>query len=87
MNWPRRAVIHAIKRYQALGGGRRFFAVDCNFNPTCSEYTKQAVSELGVWRGARVGWQRIRRCSVGDLTQKIEDPYQSIYGGDTNGFV
>lgn len=83
MTWSRRTVIRAINRYQALGGGRRFFAVDCNFNPTCSEYTKQAVSDLGVWRGASVGWQRIRRCSENDLTQKIDDPYR----GDAHGLV
>ena len=75
MNWPRQTVIAAINRYQALGGGQRFFAVDCNFHPTCSEYTKQAVSDLGVWRGSTLGWRRIRRCSTNDLVRKIDDPY------------
>ena len=72
---PRRIVARLIERYQAGGGGRRYFAVECNFEPTCSEYTRQAVLDRGVWRGSRLGLARIRRCTHQGLRQKISDPY------------
>jgi len=34
----------------------------CRHQPTCSEYTKQAINRFGVWRGLSLGLQRIGRC-------------------------
>lgn len=34
----------------------------CRFHPTCSEYTKQAVSRHGSRRGLWMGARRIGRC-------------------------
>lgn len=34
----------------------------CIFYPTCSEYTKQAVEEYGVFKGLYFGFRRILRC-------------------------
>ncbi|OGZ63067.1 MAG: hypothetical protein A3H51_01065 [Candidatus Spechtbacteria bacterium RIFCSPLOWO2_02_FULL_38_8] len=34
----------------------------CKFRPTCSQYTKQAIKELGVVKGLRKGWGQIRKC-------------------------
>lgn len=34
----------------------------CVFYPTCSEYTKQAVTKYGVLKGIFVGVRRILRC-------------------------
>lgn len=34
----------------------------CRYNPTCSEYTKQQVKELGVRRGILFGLKRIWSC-------------------------
>jgi putative component of membrane protein insertase Oxa1/YidC/SpoIIIJ protein YidD len=73
---PRRFACAVIQRYQDRGGGLRYFAVACNFTPTCSEYTKQAIEDLGLWRGTRLGWSRIKRCQHKGLSKKIEDPYQ-----------
>ena len=72
---PRRLAVTLIERYQAGGGGRHYFAVDCNFEPTCSEFTRQAIIDRGLWRGGRMGWRRIRRCTRQGLTEKIVDPY------------
>lgn len=34
----------------------------CRFYPSCSEYTRQAVSRYGLMRGAFLGLARIFRC-------------------------
>ena len=34
----------------------------CRFQPTCSQYTAEAVERYGVMRGSRLGLKRILRC-------------------------
>jgi putative membrane protein insertion efficiency factor len=34
----------------------------CRFYPTCSEYTKQAISKYGAIKGSRLGIKRISKC-------------------------
>lgn len=34
----------------------------CRFEPTCSEYTKQAIIEWGFFKGTWLGIKRICRC-------------------------
>lgn len=34
----------------------------CRFEPTCSEYTRQAVEKYGAIRGTWLGVKRILRC-------------------------
>jgi len=34
----------------------------CNFIPTCSEYTKQAITKYGLPRGAFLGFRRVLKC-------------------------
>jgi len=34
----------------------------CRFQPTCSEYTYQAIEKYGILRGAWLGVKRIVRC-------------------------
>lgn len=69
-----RLAIRLIEHYQRRGGGNRIFAVDCNFEPGCSEYTKQAIERFGFLNGTRLGFRRIRRCNQRDLPHKIHDP-------------
>ncbi|MEI7612115.1 MAG: membrane protein insertion efficiency factor YidD [Betaproteobacteria bacterium] len=34
----------------------------CRFLPTCSEYTAEAVTKYGAFKGLRLGLKRIFRC-------------------------
>lgn len=39
-----------------------FLPPACRFEPTCSEYTRQAVEKYGAVRGTWMGIKRILRC-------------------------
>ena len=39
-----------------------FFPPACRFEPTCSEYTREAVEKHGALRGTWMGVKRILRC-------------------------
>ncbi|WP_282446710.1 membrane protein insertion efficiency factor YidD [Shewanella sp. 1CM18E] len=62
-----------IHRYQASGGSKKLLNIECNFEPTCSEYTKQCIIKYGAVKGWRLGLSRIKRCNQPDLCQKIYD--------------
>lgn len=36
---------------------------NCKYEPTCSEYTKQAIEKYGVIKGLIKGFKRILRCN------------------------
>ena len=64
-NFPRKFGICLINLYQKaispVFGGRAV----CRFTPTCSEYTKTAISRYGLVRGTIMGMRRISRCRPG----------------------
>lgn len=68
------SVLKAIRWYQRQGGSRRFFNLECNFEPSCSEYTAQAIELHGLNDGLKLGLQRIRRCNDPDCIEKHFDP-------------
>ena len=35
----------------------------CKYEPTCSEYTKQAIEKYGAIKGTIIGAKRILRCN------------------------
>ena len=41
----------------------QMFGIHCKFEPTCSEYTKQAIEKYGVMKGSFKGFRRIIRCN------------------------
>jgi putative component of membrane protein insertase Oxa1/YidC/SpoIIIJ protein YidD len=66
--------LKAINWYQRKGGSRHFFGIECNFEPTCSEYTKQSIQKYGLLSGIRRGWRRICICNRSDVICKCIDP-------------
>ena len=40
-----------------------FHGVHCKYEPTCSEYTKQAIEKYGAIKGTLLGIKRILRCN------------------------
>ena len=37
--------------------------VHCKYEPTCSEYTRQAIEKYGVIKGTLLGIKRILKCN------------------------
>ncbi|WNC72485.1 membrane protein insertion efficiency factor YidD [Thalassotalea psychrophila] len=67
-------ILKAIRGYQSNGGSKRYFNTECNFEPTCSEYTHQAISSYGTIKGIKLGLSRIKKCSDPDCIERIKDP-------------
>ena len=67
-------LLMAIRCYQKTGGSVKHFAISCNFTPTCSHYTYQAIERFGVIKGVHIGIKRIKRCNDPDCIDVIEDP-------------
>ncbi|NMB83929.1 membrane protein insertion efficiency factor YidD [Candidatus Roizmanbacteria bacterium] len=62
-------VLKSIRFYQKTSFfhtavAKQFFLTDqvCRFQPTCAEYTYQAVEKYGTGRGLYLGLKRIIRC-------------------------
>ncbi|WP_205961203.1 membrane protein insertion efficiency factor YidD [Psychromonas sp. SP041] len=62
-----------IHLYQSSGGSKKLLNIECNFEPTCSEYTKQCIQKYGAFKGWRLGLSRIKRCNQPDLVEKMHD--------------
>ena len=39
-----------------------YFPARCRFRPTCSEYSFQAISKYGAWKGGLLALRRLLRC-------------------------
>lgn len=61
-------ILSLIRFYQRhlnfSGLARYLFLTDraCRFDPTCSQYTYEAVEKYGILRGLWLGFLRILRC-------------------------
>ena len=53
-------LISLIRVYQTAVSP--LFPPSCRFNPTCSEYTREAIARYGALRGTYMGARRILRC-------------------------
>jgi len=67
-------LLTGIRFYQKTGGSVKHFAISCNFSPTCSDYTYQAIERFGAMKGTSMGVKRIWRCNDPDCVQVIQDP-------------
>ena len=63
-----------IRKYQTTGGSKRWFGIECNFEPTCSVYAYDAISKFGLYSGVKLGIKRIKSCSHKDSICKCIDP-------------
>lgn len=68
------ALLKVIRIYQNTGGSVKHFAISCNFSPSCSYYTYQAIERFGVVKGVSMGVKRIKRCNDPDCINVIDDP-------------
>ncbi|MDW6002483.1 membrane protein insertion efficiency factor YidD [Vibrio mangrovi] len=65
--------LRLIRLYQRKGGSKQLLNIECNFEPTCSEYTRQCIQKYGALKGWKLGLSRIKRCNQPDLVEKIYD--------------
>lgn len=65
-----------IKKYRQTGGGKRWFGVECNFEPSCSLYTYQAIDKFGLFSGIKLGINRMKNCNRHDSICKCIDPLE-----------
>lgn len=72
----KKLAIFMIVKYQESGGSLRHFNLECNYTPSCSEYTKQAIIKYGLLLGVCMGIKRIRSCNDPNLLDKKLDPLQ-----------
>ena len=56
----KRAGIALIRVYRATLSP--LFAGACRFEPSCSQYTEQAIAKYGLLKGSWMGGKRIARC-------------------------
>lgn len=59
-NLVKRVALGTIRFYQRAISPA--FPPSCRFVPSCSEYAYQAIEKYGLWRGTRLGAQRLLRC-------------------------
>lgn len=50
-----------IKMYQSTIS--RVLPSSCRYTPTCSEYTAEAITHYGIFKGIWMGTRRILRCN------------------------
>ena len=60
VGWPTRIALLALRIYQAYLSV--LFAGSCRFEPTCSQYSYEAIERFGVLRGVWLGMKRLLRC-------------------------
>jgi uncharacterized protein len=85
------SVIKKINPVNLLFGGTlyvyqnvisRHISANCLYNPSCSEFSKDAIREYGVLKGAILSVDRVNRCnilSVMDLKNHRLDPATNRY--------
>ncbi len=62
--YQKRFGIFLVKLYQIFL--RPLFPSSCRFQPTCSEYTIEAIQKYGLFKGTFLGINRISRCHGGN---------------------
>ncbi|MCX6724555.1 MAG: membrane protein insertion efficiency factor YidD [Candidatus Shapirobacteria bacterium] len=58
----KRLILKWIRFYQKRTPFFLSWHLSCRFQPTCSEYTYQAIKSYGIMRGSWLGLKRICKC-------------------------
>ena len=58
--WGKRILIGLIRFYQLFLSP--VFSPSCRYEPTCSEYAREAILTRGIWSGLWLSLRRILRC-------------------------
>jgi uncharacterized protein len=61
MSWARRVAILPIALYRSFLSP--LIAPRCKYEPSCSNYAIQAISEFGILRGVVLAGWRVLRCN------------------------
>ena len=56
----KRLALELIRLYQSTLS--RVMPTNCRFTPSCSQYTYEAISRFGLFKGVWLGARRIARC-------------------------
>ena len=56
----KRLALELIRLYQSTLS--QVMPRNCRFTPTCSQYTYEAISKFGLFKGIWLGVRRIARC-------------------------
>ena len=60
----KRLFIETIKIYKkTISPILSYFGIKCQYYPTCSEYTMQAIQKYGIIKGCFLGIKRILKCN------------------------
>lgn len=57
-----RAYVGLVEFYQAGISPTVSGYIQCRYQPTCSEYSKQAVQRFGILEGLALSWRRLNSC-------------------------
>jgi hypothetical protein len=60
VNKVKKIALGLIKIYQSTIS--RVLPPTCRYTPTCSEYTYEAITRYGIFKGIWMGAKRIARC-------------------------
>ena len=72
----KKILLFLISIYQQIS---KYTPARCRFYPTCSEYTKIAITRFGVIKGGWLGLKRICKCHP--LNEGGYDPVPEVING------
>jgi hypothetical protein len=61
----KRLALELIRLYQSTLS--QVMPRNCRFTPTCSQYTYEAISKFGLFKGVWLGVRRLARCQPFNL--------------------